>query len=363
MAEPPSEPVSVALYRYTLEHRQKIAGLIMTSGVALAIPAAVTCYTAYLENSTKQIELQIQQEEKSAAAAAKLREQQLSELQFRQKAISDFATYGLNQDIELRIRLAEYFAELSDSTVQQNWRSYLKTLSDKRAKAVAELERANAAIDALSSSTTPDLLALKAELRKKALLEAAFNPVQSGIPVTVVDSPNPPPTNDGLTTVPDKKLLEWFGEPMAPNPLATNCGDLQNTLLQEQMKTISENGRQVTLLTPALDSFDRVMRAVILTSPGSVQRIRSITSLCVKPRRNAISFSKTSYGMAVNIIFDSVKPGQTETSDYFAFARAFKQEGWIWGGAWNGPQQEFPRFEVSLEKLEEWRAAGQLKTK
>lgn len=86
-------------------------------------------------------------------------------------------------------------------------------------------------------------------------------------------------------------------------------------------------------------------------------------SLCVKPRRNATAFSKTSYGIAVNIVFNSTSPGRTETSDYFVLARAFKVEGWVWGGAWSDMQQEFPRFEVSLEKLEEWRSVGMLKTK
>lgn len=210
MATPP-EPTIIALAKLTLDHREKIIALLMSSGVAVAIPAAVTCYTAYLENSTKQIDLLIQREEKTAAATAKVREQELAETQFRHKAISDFATYGLNQDIELRIRLAEYFAELSEGPVQGKWRTYLTALSAKRDTVVASLEATNAKIDTLSASSVPDLLALKKALRTKTTLEAAFNPIVSGVPVTVMDASGPPPTNEGLTTVPDAKLIEWFG--------------------------------------------------------------------------------------------------------------------------------------------------------
>ena len=64
--------------------------------------------------------------------ARKAREEAQSKIAFHDQYIKDFINMGLNQDIEIRIRLATYFANLSDEDYKQGWRDYLKTLTDLR---------------------------------------------------------------------------------------------------------------------------------------------------------------------------------------------------------------------------------------
>src|SRR5712691_7251356 len=95
---PPRRLRSQALefYRLTLEHREKVISIIVASGIAVAIPASVDVYKARLQQQLNS------------------QEQKLKELEFRQRSIQSFSSTGLQQDIELRLRLAEYFSNLSD---------------------------------------------------------------------------------------------------------------------------------------------------------------------------------------------------------------------------------------------------------
>ena len=94
-------------YKTTLEHRSKLISIIMVSGVAVAIPAAVDAYKARMDMITKEKSLEIERVIKEKETGLKDKEQKLKELEFRQNSIQAFSSTGLQQDIELRIRLAE----------------------------------------------------------------------------------------------------------------------------------------------------------------------------------------------------------------------------------------------------------------
>jgi hypothetical protein len=51
----------LALYKITLEHREKVISIIMVSGIAVAIPAVVDAYKASIERDTKVLSLQMEQ--------------------------------------------------------------------------------------------------------------------------------------------------------------------------------------------------------------------------------------------------------------------------------------------------------------
>jgi lysozyme len=65
----------------------------------------------------------------SGAAEA---ERSVKQEQFREEYVKSFMEKGLDQDIELRLRLAEYFASVSPSELQAGWVDYRTRLEKKR---------------------------------------------------------------------------------------------------------------------------------------------------------------------------------------------------------------------------------------
>jgi hypothetical protein len=59
---------------------------------------------------------------------------------FRETYIKDFVTKALNQDIEYRIRLADYFAHVTTGTFQQGWKDFLTELVNNRTQIRAKID-------------------------------------------------------------------------------------------------------------------------------------------------------------------------------------------------------------------------------
>lgn len=102
-----------------------VLGTFIVGLAGILIPGAINFYTAHFENLRKDIELR--------------HSQQIAHQQY----IKDFFSTAINQDIELRIRFADYFASLSGSGQEKLWKSYLtnlKELRDRNRTIINELE-------------------------------------------------------------------------------------------------------------------------------------------------------------------------------------------------------------------------------
>jgi hypothetical protein len=100
-------------YRAKLGYRQAIYGAIISVGLAAAIPATVELFRELVKWKTQEAET----ESKRVA--------------LQQDYLSKFVEHGLNQDIELRVRLAEYFSYTIDrepSDSDRGWKAYRKEL-------------------------------------------------------------------------------------------------------------------------------------------------------------------------------------------------------------------------------------------
>jgi hypothetical protein len=103
-----------------------VLGTCIVGLAGILIPGAINFYTAHFENVRKETELRISQQ------AA------------HQQYIKDFFATAVNQDIELRIRFAEYFANLSGPGQEQMWKNYLqelRRLRDGNRTKINELEK------------------------------------------------------------------------------------------------------------------------------------------------------------------------------------------------------------------------------
>lgn len=112
-------------YEAQLGFWKVVLGTFIVGMAGVLIPGAVNFYTVRSENLRKQTELEISQQEA------------------HQQYIKDFLSTGINQDIELRIRFADYFANLSGPGQEQLWQNYLerlRKLRDDNRRKINELE-------------------------------------------------------------------------------------------------------------------------------------------------------------------------------------------------------------------------------
>jgi hypothetical protein len=101
-------------FKAELNYRKFIWGSVVAAITIAAIPPLFQFATAGLEYVKSRAKLQA------------------DESQFRENYITSFMTTALNQDIELRIRLAEYFSYVSTPEYAAGWKGYLKELTEHR---------------------------------------------------------------------------------------------------------------------------------------------------------------------------------------------------------------------------------------
>lgn len=166
--------------------------------------------------------------------------------------------------------------------------------------------------------------------------------------------------NDGLTVASPRFLASTFGLPR--QDLNDRCQSMANPRLRDLLRTEDVGPIRARLLAPAIASIRSVFAQVQEFEPELYARIASSGSLCVRLiRGSAGSASAHAYGLAVDINIDgqldNFADGKTQLG-LILMADFFKKEGWIWGAGFR--REDSMHFEVSREKIEEWRRDGLL---
>jgi len=165
-------------------------------------------------------------------------------------------------------------------------------------------------------------------------------------------------SNDGLTAATPAFLEEVFGKPR--DDLGDECQPATNPKLKELLALEDVGPIQANLVQPALVSLRQIFANVQFYEPELYARIKSAGSLCVRTIRGATeAASAHAFGLAVDInidgYLDTLGDGKTQLG-LTLLADFFKKEGWIWGAAFG--REDSMHFEVSREKLEQWRRLG-----
>ena len=166
--------------------------------------------------------------------------------------------------------------------------------------------------------------------------------------------------NDGMTVPNSTFLQEFLGLPR--EELGDDCEEVENEALAEMLVLEDVGPIKVRMLRPALVSLRQVFRNVQVYEPELYNRIRSAGSLCVRRVRGSeTATSAHAYGLAVDLNIDgeldTLGDGKTQLG-LTILADFFRQEGWIWGAGFG--REDSMHFEVSREKLEQWRRLGQI---
>ncbi|MFI5015882.1 MAG: glycoside hydrolase family 19 protein [Hyphomicrobiales bacterium] len=112
-------------YKAQLDFRKFVLGSVFVAIAIALIPPLFQLATAALEYVKSQAQSKNDQANKEA-------EQLLKKEQFRDQYVKDFLNNAINQDIELRIRFAEYFAFVADTEFKQGWIDYREALRGHR---------------------------------------------------------------------------------------------------------------------------------------------------------------------------------------------------------------------------------------
>lgn len=111
--------------RIVLDYRKFILSGVIAAIAIAAMPPLFQLATAFLEFVRSEERVRIDANNKAAERMAKQDE-------FQESYIKDFLNTALDQDIELRIRFAEYFASVSPDTSRSGWIDYRDRLQKHR---------------------------------------------------------------------------------------------------------------------------------------------------------------------------------------------------------------------------------------
>lgn len=311
-----------------------------------------------LQANQLKLDLQKLEREHSLAVASAASATQLSDREF----FEDIADEARSARLSDRITIAEFFAYISrDEDERQRWSTFLKyiielqeSLNNRR---TALLLIIGDAAKSLSDREAAALELDQIDQRERGVMIAAQSRWQTMVPISFDTA-----TGAGSLTPPTAELLETLlGEPNV-TPAGNTCIDPDGPILSRLMDSRDVGPFTTQLITPALDSLERVMNAVQQRFPDLYAEIGTGGGACVRVvRGSATTLSNHSWGTAIDITIGgeitnfnsrSVQAGLVE------LAKEFAKEGWVWGAHFRRP--DGMHFAVSAERLQEWQNDGLL---
>ncbi len=134
-------PLEVELERYRIKYGlyKVIFGTAIVGLAGILVPGAIDFWQLVFENQRIDNQLRISQTSQ------------------QQEYVKDFLSTALNQDIELRIRFAEYFAHVADERYRNGWQNYFESLTKIRNRTRLEIHEREAELRELLAIETPSV--------------------------------------------------------------------------------------------------------------------------------------------------------------------------------------------------------------
>jgi hypothetical protein len=222
-----------------------------------------------------------------------------------------------------------------------------------------QLARLSQRVDALDSRTALNLASVGRPSEPRVEAPEASDSLKDAFAQVVLIADRRS-ANDGLSHATPSFLRELIGLPRPD--LTDTCQSATNPKLRDLLATEDVGPIRATLVRPALVSIRQVFANVQVFEPELYDRIKTAGSLCVRRIRGAQSAASAhAYGLAVDInidgVLDSLADGKTQLG-LILLADFFKKEGWIWGAGFG--REDSMHFEVSRDKLEQWRRLGEI---
>jgi len=171
--------------------------------------------------------------------------------------------------------------------------------------------------------------------------------------------------NQNLTCPTPDFLAALLGLPRSN--FTDTCQPVTNRNLAIHMKTKNIGPFIVTGLCPAVESLTRIMSQVKSEHPEVYSKLGTVGMLgCryISSRRSKVrKISSHSWGTAIDLTVANILDSRGDGKSQYGLAlisSIFNRNGWYWGAGFR--YEDSMHFEVSREKLEEWKRRGELGT-
>lgn len=166
--------------------------------------------------------------------------------------------------------------------------------------------------------------------------------------------------NTGIEQPTNRIMLELLGRPR--KNMSQDCKSVTDPRLAALLETREIGPLRVTMIRPALESLERIAAKLKANEPDIFRSLGTAGALCARYVRGSTrSISNHSWGTAIDIKLQGSLDGFGDGGTQFGLllvAEYFNEEGWYWGATYN--REDSMHFEVGVEKLREWAAAGKL---
>ncbi len=155
-------------------------------------------------------------------------------------------------------------------------------------------------------------------------------------------------------------MKELLGNPR--QNYSTDCQAVTNSKLVDALETRRIGNFRVTMLKPALDSFERVMNRLKETDPDIYEQVGTAGALCARLIRGSTrSVSNHSWGTAIDITLEGALDRFADGGTQFGLlilAEYFNDEGWYWGAGYG--REDSMHFEAGEDLIRSWVEQGLL---
>ncbi|WP_299767749.1 M15 family metallopeptidase [uncultured Tateyamaria sp.] len=166
--------------------------------------------------------------------------------------------------------------------------------------------------------------------------------------------------NKNISQPRNRIMREVLGNPR--QTYGVNCQSVTNPSLRALLETRQVGPIKVTMIRPALDSLERIMKRLEEQEPDIHAAIGTAGALCARLiRGSSTGISNHSWGTAIDLKLKGRLDGFGDGSTQFGLlliAELFNEEGWYWGATYS--REDSMHFEVGVETLRKWAAEGLL---
>ncbi len=166
--------------------------------------------------------------------------------------------------------------------------------------------------------------------------------------------------NKGITQPRNQVMLDLLGHPRST--YSSDCRPVTQPRLASLLETRQIGPLRVTMIRPALDSLERIVRRLKESEPQIHDALGTAGALCARLIRGSrSSVSNHSWGTAIDLKLQGRLDGFGDGGTQFGLlllAELFNEEGWFWGATYS--REDSMHFEVGVETLRTWQAEGRL---
>jgi hypothetical protein len=166
--------------------------------------------------------------------------------------------------------------------------------------------------------------------------------------------------NQGIVRPTPEVLRELLGEPR--QAYTQDCQPVTGPKLLAALDTRQVGSFRLTMIRPALDSFETVMERLRTEEPDIYSALGTAGALCARyVRGSARSVSSHAWGAAVDLTLTGELDRMGDAATQFGLvvlAEFFNEAGWYWGAGYG--REDSMHFEVGEALLRQWVAEGQM---